>query len=50
MHVKRRQVELAGACESPDEDKNNDDSKSNVIRIDHKKLTLHYRYADCEAK
>jgi hypothetical protein len=49
MHVKRSYVELMGASESPDEDENNDEPKSNAIRIDHKKLTLHYRYADCEA-
>ena len=48
MHVKRSYVELASACKSPDEDKNNDDSKNNAIRIDHEMLTMHYRYADCD--
>jgi hypothetical protein len=50
MHVKRSYVELMGASESPDKDKNKNESKSNAIRIEHGIQTLHYRYADCEAK
>lgn len=39
LHAKRDQVDLGGARKPPDEDKNDDDSPNNGIRINHRMLT-----------